>query len=639
MTVPQSTVARSRAASLARIADRLRLRRPAPRNFKRPIRCRSGCGRGTPTGCPTCRHRRSAGRPAGRCSRARPRHRLEFGLAAGAGPIWPLMMVRSSGGSLTAPPPLEQLLQGGRGGALDGIAGDVGDAARQRAQRVRHMLARGIGVTGSDAKDVPVLRALEAEGAAVWVGFHEGHQERADAVVDQLLHPRRQRRARRRAGARRARAAPRPGPGLADEAVGPVAVAGCQRQDDDDLDARRRAPPPRVPTRRSLPAARSPSSAPTRPSVAGDGFVVEADESDGSFLALPPRRRRRHQRAARPPRPLRQPRRRSRLPTRAFVATSGPAACSSPATTTPARARSPTGRGAGRRVLTYGYAADARPAGGEAHRGTPRRPSALDQDGVGARSARVPGHHNVLDASAAYLAAVGWAGQTRPSWRGSPGSAVRAGASSRAARPPASPSSTTTRTTRPRSRPWWGRPPHRRAAPGGPLRVSSSRTCTAARATSPASSPPALAPADQVVVLDVYGPARTHAGVSALVADPLRELPGRRSVRVGRHGRRRRRVVAAPHAPGTSCSPSGPATSPPARCPPRRPPGPARPAEPRRSTDQPWAPCAATSTARPRLSSASGQPLPRAGAVADRRRPWRRRPRSRLLPRPSSPRS
>ncbi len=47
----------------------------------------------------------------------------------------------------------------------------------------RIMLARGIQVTGSDAKDVPVLRALESEGAGVWVGFHEAHQERADAIV------------------------------------------------------------------------------------------------------------------------------------------------------------------------------------------------------------------------------------------------------------------------------------------------------------------------------------------------------------------------------------------------------------------------------------------------------------------------
>ncbi|WP_374968793.1 UDP-N-acetylmuramate--L-alanine ligase [Terrabacter sp. BE26] len=57
----------------------------------------------------------------------------------------------------------------------------IGGAGMSGVARI--MLARGIRVTGSDAKDVPVLKALESEGAGVWVGFHEGHQERADAVV------------------------------------------------------------------------------------------------------------------------------------------------------------------------------------------------------------------------------------------------------------------------------------------------------------------------------------------------------------------------------------------------------------------------------------------------------------------------
>ncbi|MEO7448420.1 MAG: UDP-N-acetylmuramate--L-alanine ligase [Humibacillus sp.] len=57
----------------------------------------------------------------------------------------------------------------------------IGGAGMSGVARI--MLARGVAVTGSDAKDVPVLRALQAEGAAVWVGFHEGHQDRADAVV------------------------------------------------------------------------------------------------------------------------------------------------------------------------------------------------------------------------------------------------------------------------------------------------------------------------------------------------------------------------------------------------------------------------------------------------------------------------
>ena len=57
----------------------------------------------------------------------------------------------------------------------------IGGAGMSGVARI--MLARGVRVTGSDAKDVPVLKALESEGAGVWVGFHEGHQERADAIV------------------------------------------------------------------------------------------------------------------------------------------------------------------------------------------------------------------------------------------------------------------------------------------------------------------------------------------------------------------------------------------------------------------------------------------------------------------------
>ena len=57
----------------------------------------------------------------------------------------------------------------------------IGGAGMSGVARI--MLARGVAVTGSDAKDVPVLRALEAEGASVWVGFHKAHQERADAIV------------------------------------------------------------------------------------------------------------------------------------------------------------------------------------------------------------------------------------------------------------------------------------------------------------------------------------------------------------------------------------------------------------------------------------------------------------------------
>ena len=47
----------------------------------------------------------------------------------------------------------------------------------------RLLLARGLTVTGSDAKPVPVLTALEREGARVWVGFDPEHQEGADTLV------------------------------------------------------------------------------------------------------------------------------------------------------------------------------------------------------------------------------------------------------------------------------------------------------------------------------------------------------------------------------------------------------------------------------------------------------------------------
>lgn len=47
----------------------------------------------------------------------------------------------------------------------------------------RIMLARGVEVTGTDSKDIPVLKALASEGATVWVGFDPRHQEGADAIV------------------------------------------------------------------------------------------------------------------------------------------------------------------------------------------------------------------------------------------------------------------------------------------------------------------------------------------------------------------------------------------------------------------------------------------------------------------------
>ncbi len=57
----------------------------------------------------------------------------------------------------------------------------VGGAGMSGIARI--MLARGIGVSGSDARDSTALSALRAVGATVWVGHAAEHVESADTVV------------------------------------------------------------------------------------------------------------------------------------------------------------------------------------------------------------------------------------------------------------------------------------------------------------------------------------------------------------------------------------------------------------------------------------------------------------------------
>ncbi len=57
----------------------------------------------------------------------------------------------------------------------------IGGAGMSGVARI--MLARGVRVSGTDAKDVPVLAALRSEGAQVWVGFDAAHQAEADTIV------------------------------------------------------------------------------------------------------------------------------------------------------------------------------------------------------------------------------------------------------------------------------------------------------------------------------------------------------------------------------------------------------------------------------------------------------------------------
>ncbi len=57
----------------------------------------------------------------------------------------------------------------------------IGGAGMSGVARV--MLTSGVPVSGSDARESPVLTALEHEGAQVWVGHDASHVDGADTVV------------------------------------------------------------------------------------------------------------------------------------------------------------------------------------------------------------------------------------------------------------------------------------------------------------------------------------------------------------------------------------------------------------------------------------------------------------------------
>ncbi|MCU1538533.1 MAG: UDP-N-acetylmuramate--L-alanine ligase [Humibacillus sp.] len=285
----------------------------------------------------------------------------------------------------------------------------IGGAGMSGVARI--MLARGVAVTGSDAKDVPVLRALEAEGAAVWVGFHPGHQERADAVVmsssirDDNVE----------LVAARDRGVPvlHRAQGLAALMTGrrPVAVAGANGK---------------TTTTSLLTVALQGCGLDPSFAVGGelakhgtnahdgrdDVFVVEADESDGSFVVYHPE---------------------VAIVTNvqpdhldfylnftvvqaaydAFVATIRPGGLLVTCADDDGSARlAARARDRGVRVLTYGFADDADVRLGD-HRAEGLASSVTLTDGGTTRlmSLGVPGRHNALNAAAAYVAAVHGLGQ------------------------------------------------------------------------------------------------------------------------------------------------------------------------------------------------------------------------------------
>jgi UDP-N-acetylmuramate--alanine ligase len=276
----------------------------------------------------------------------------------------------------------------------------------------RIMLARGIRVTGSDAKDVPVLKALESEGAGVWVGFHEGHQERADAIV--MSSSIRDDNVELVAARRRGVPVLHRAQGLAALMQGrrPVAVAGANGK---------------TTTTSMLTVALQGCG--LDPSFAvggelakhgtnahdgrGDVFVVEADESDGSFVVYRPE---------------------VAIVTNvqpdhldfysnftvvqaaydAFVGTIRPGGLLVTCADDPgAVALAERARERGTRVLTYGFDAGSDVVLRDHHQdGVTSSVTLSDAEAEHRMTLGVPGRHNALNAAAAYAAAVHGLGQT-----------------------------------------------------------------------------------------------------------------------------------------------------------------------------------------------------------------------------------
>src|SRR5689334_10511277 len=303
----------------------------------------------------------------------------------------------------TAPiPPLEDL------GAIHFIA--IGGAGMSGVARV--MLARGCSVSGSDAKESPVLAALAAEGADVHVGHDAAYVEGKDTVVisSAIRESNTELRAARAAGLRVLHRSQALASTMADSRR--VAVAGANGK---------------TTTTSMLTVALQHCG--IDPSFAAGGelakhgtnahwgtgevFVAEADESDGSFLVYRPE-------VAVVTNV--QPDHldfygsfdRVKEAYAAFAATVLDGgllvACEDDEGS---RELARVARASGTRVLTYGWSSDADVVlRGEVFRGLMGRVTVTGQDGVD-RNLRIniPGRHNLLNAAAAYTVAVDGLGQ------------------------------------------------------------------------------------------------------------------------------------------------------------------------------------------------------------------------------------
>jgi UDP-N-acetylmuramate--alanine ligase len=426
-----------------------------------------------------------------------------------------------------AVPPLELL------GRVHLIA--IGGAGMSAVARL--LLARGLPVSGSDAADSPTLQALRDSGAHVDLGHDAAHVSDVDTVVvsSAVRDDNVELVAARAAGLRvlhRSQA-------LA-SLMGPsrrVAVAGANGK---------------TTTTSMLVVALVAAGA--DPSFAsggeiaqlgtnaalGDGpaFVVEADESDGSFLTY------------RPDVAVVtnvQPDHLDFYGTREAVEAAYAAfvesvtegglvvACHDD---DGSRRLAEAARAAGRTVLTYGHEAGADLRVGPVHSERLGTRSVFVHDGVERTlDLAVPGDHNVMDAAAAYLAAVAGLGADPDAVLA--GLAGFGGARRRFevrgevdgvtvvddyAHNPAKVAAVVGTASE-----------IVRRAGDGSLRVVFQPHLYSRTRDFAAEFAAALAPADQVVLLDVYGAREqpVEGVTSALVGDPLRALPGTRSVLVG----------------------------------------------------------------------------------------------------------
>ncbi|WP_392542413.1 UDP-N-acetylmuramate--L-alanine ligase [Oryzobacter telluris] len=429
----------------------------------------------------------------------------------------------------------------------------IGGAGMSAVARL--LLARGVPVTGSDAADGPTLQALRDAGAErVDVGHDAAHVEAADTLVisSAVREENVEVAAARAAGSRVLHRSQALASLMSDDQR--VAVAGANGKTTTTamlvvgLVAAGADP--------SYAAGAEIAQLGTNAAVGGGApFVVEADESDGSFLAYRP-----HVAVVTNV----QPDHLDFYGTEANVVAAYRqfadsvvdggllVACHDDPGS---RALADRARESGRLVLTYGY-----------DEGADLRVLATEPDGLGTHSTLVrdgtelsldllvPGAHNVLDACGAYLAAVdgcgaepgavlaGLAGFTgarrRFEVRGEADGVTVVDDYAHNAPKVAALVSTAAAIVR--------------RSGGGALHVvfqphlySRTRDFAGAFAA-------ALAPADHVILLDVYG-AREEPmeGVgSHLVGDPLRDLPGERTVVVGPSPQEAVALVAAAARPG-----------------------------------------------------------------------------------------